>query len=248
MTRTDGNPERKTGSHLQEEHTVMVKVEECHCCQQPPRHLLHATSSAVPVLNGLEEQEEEEQLLPVLPVFLLRWPWLCELSFLDFPSPSFMLWWPEDNCTKTHETSRQLTFCGTRITGDSTSDQTRLTRLPVRVQEAEGVCGVTHTPHKRLLFYRRTHDVCGFSHLFDTAARHRGAQAVRRLLVPLFLSDLVLVTLKKRVEKRRVTGQTRSEQVFTHTHSVHSVTRKKIKSIQFSPNFAASEVCPTTKG
>lgn len=26
----------------------------------------------LPVLNGLEEQEEEEQLLPVLPVFLLR--------------------------------------------------------------------------------------------------------------------------------------------------------------------------------
>lgn len=35
-----------------------------------------------------------------------------------------------------------------------------------------------------------------FSHLFYTAARHRGAQTVRGLLVPLLLSDLVLVTLK----------------------------------------------------
>lgn len=42
MMRTGGSPERKTGSHLQEENTVMVKVEDCHC-QQPPRHLLLAT-------------------------------------------------------------------------------------------------------------------------------------------------------------------------------------------------------------
>lgn len=30
------------------------------------------TLHVVPVLNGLEEQDDEEQLLPVLPVFLLR--------------------------------------------------------------------------------------------------------------------------------------------------------------------------------
>lgn len=54
------------------------------------------TQLLLPVLKGLEEQEEEEQLLPVLPVFLLllllRWPWLCELSFLDFPSLSLLPW------------------------------------------------------------------------------------------------------------------------------------------------------------
>lgn len=65
-------------------------------CQHSAAHLL-------PVLNGLEEQEEEEQLLPALPVFLLRWPWLCELSFLDFPSPSLLLWWLEEICINTHK-------------------------------------------------------------------------------------------------------------------------------------------------
>lgn len=53
---------------------------------------LMETAQEVPVLKGLEEQEEEEQLFPVLPVFLLRWAWLWELSFLDFPSPSLLPW------------------------------------------------------------------------------------------------------------------------------------------------------------
>lgn len=68
------------------------------------------------MLKGLEEQDEEEQLLPVLPVFLLRWPWLCELSFLDFPSLSLLLWWLEDICSGARG-PQQLLFsqnCGFR--------------------------------------------------------------------------------------------------------------------------------------
>lgn len=39
--RTDGNPERKTESHLQEKHKVVVKLKKTHCYQQSFCHLLN---------------------------------------------------------------------------------------------------------------------------------------------------------------------------------------------------------------
>lgn len=51
----------------------VVQVKEFHCCLYVTFSTLHSYFfHVVPVLNGLEEHEDEEQLLPVLPVFLLR--------------------------------------------------------------------------------------------------------------------------------------------------------------------------------
>lgn len=172
------------------------------------------------MLNGLEEQEEEEQLLPVLPVFLQRCPWLCELSFLDFPSPSFMLWWPEDNCTKTHETRNKGHG---RL--DVRSDQSDVTSCQSHgyFQESNSSTHLTNTH-------------CS-THLFYTAARHRGAQAVRGLLVPLLLSDLVLVALKI-VQKSVTLRVNRTQRALSYRDKSN-----RFSFPQISTDFAAAEVC-----
>lgn len=61
--RTDGNPEPRSGS-LKMQHKGDVSRRMC-LMGETQRFILHT----IPVLKGLEEQEEE-QLLPELPVLL----------------------------------------------------------------------------------------------------------------------------------------------------------------------------------